>query len=230
VRAEELTPGLLAGELHVWRADIASAGEGAEELLSADEHARAERIPGEERRRAWARTHGLLRHLLSRYLGCEPAVLRFSRGPHGKPELQRLAPGAAGPRLRGMHPSAPLSFNISHSGDLALFALADGQAVGVDVELISAGRDDVRLAARALGPAAAARLAGLDPESRAREFTREWVRYEAAVKCRGTGIGHAQGVRDGGGAWIVEIDAGPGAVAAVAAERAPSALRCWTFC
>ncbi|HEX7609517.1 MAG TPA: hypothetical protein VF380_02490, partial [Solirubrobacteraceae bacterium] len=163
--AEELALTLLAGEVHVWRADIAVAGEGGEVLLSADERERARRILGEQRRRAWERAHGLLRRLLGRYLSCDPGALRFSRGPHGKPELQWGAGWAIGQGGGAAQGSAPPSFNISHSGDLALFAFGHGQAVGVDVELASRRGHEVPLARRTFGPAAAERLAGLDPES-----------------------------------------------------------------
>ena len=50
-----------------------------------------------------------------------PSDVELAAGPHGKPEL----PGSA------------LRFNLSHSGDRALIALADGVEVGVDVERTS---------------------------------------------------------------------------------------------
>ena len=63
--------------------------------------------------------------------------------------------------------------------------------VGVDVEVPRRAIDEVALAARAFGPAEARRLEGLDPAVRAQEFLRAWVRHEAQLKCRGTGIGGA---------------------------------------
>jgi len=223
-------PQLRPDEVHVWRADITEAGEGAEELLSPDERARAERILSEERRRAWTRAHGILRQLLGRYLGCDPRALRFSGGADGKPELLGDELPAAGSPAGAASATAPLSFNISHSGHLVLYAFSAEQPVGVDVEIAGRPRDEVRLAARAFGPAAAQRLADMDPATRAREFRRAWVRYEAALKCRGTGIGHPAGVSAGPDPWIAELLPGQQAVAAVAAERPPRELRCWTVC
>jgi len=103
-----------------------------------------------------------------------------------------------------------------------------------------AARDDrAALAARVFGAEAAARLAKLGPQSREREFLRLWTRHEAELKRRGTGIGAASaednGDDNGGGEahiepWILELDIGPRAVAALASEcDRPGELRLWEW-
>lgn len=71
-------------------------------------------------------------------------------------------------------------FNISHSGELAACAIADGE-VGVDVEKVKqvSGKilDKIAL------PTERARI------SAAKEIIRLWTRKEAFAKCLGTGIG-----------------------------------------
>ena len=69
--------------------------------------------------------------------------------------------------------------------------MAERGAVGVDVEVARRPINEAALAARTFGPDEARRLAALDPVSREREFLRLWVRHEARLKCRGTGIGDA---------------------------------------
>ncbi len=204
----------------MWRADLDGVGDHVRELLCAEERARAQRFAAERDGVRWARAHGVLRSLLGDYLGREPAALRFHTGPHGKPALGE--PGG----------SPPLSFNISHSGRLALYAFSPIGEVGVDVELARRPRDELAIAARALGPEAARRLALLDPQRRPHEFLREWARHEAAAKCRGSGIGaESTGAPEGGddGLWLAELDVGPRAAAAVAAAHRPRELRMWEW-
>jgi 4'-phosphopantetheinyl transferase len=229
-----LHPPLADGAVHVWRADLTAVGEGLGELLCSEERARAERFLGERDRQLWTRSRGVLRALLGRYLRQDPSSLRFATGPHGKPALvedARQAPAAAEPSAAR---SPRLSFNMSHSRQLALYAFSEAGAVGVDVEVARQPSDEVAIAARVFGAAVARRLERLDPAARQREFLRAWVRHEAELKCLGVGIGRASaGGADAGtgepGLWVAELDVGPTAAAAVAAERPAGELRCWDW-
>ncbi len=111
------------GIVHVWRADLAASGNGLEDLLCADELARAAQIVSRRRRDTWARSRGLLRTLLGRYLDRDPRTLDFVLGPHGKPSLDE-----------GTTYVTDLRFNLSHSGGFALVAVTAGREVGVDIE------------------------------------------------------------------------------------------------
>jgi 4'-phosphopantetheinyl transferase len=225
-------PRLAPGAVHVWRADLAPVDEGELlALLSPVEHARAARLVRERDRQLWTRSHGVLRALLGRYLQTDPRTLRFAANAHGKPAL--LGYPLAAMTLPG-HASAasiPPSFNLSHSGEIALYALTTAGPVGVDVEVARRPIDAVAIAARAFGPAEAARLRELDPETREREFLRAWVRHEAVLKCLGTGIAGAGTAQGAGGRapWIAELEMGARAAAAVAVPAAPTELRCWDW-
>jgi 4'-phosphopantetheinyl transferase len=166
----------------------------------------------------WVRARGVLRALLGRYMGTDPRALRFATGAHGKPELL----GASN-----------LSFNLSHSGPIALYAVTDIRAVGIDVEIARPSLDVLALATRAFGASQAERLAELEPPLREREFLRLWTRHEAALKCRGTGIGGTGiGVMPAAAAteaWIAELEIGQRAAAAVARQTPPRALRAWEW-
>lgn len=162
-------------ELHLWRAPLGS-GWPPPNLLPRSERGRVAAIlPGEARRR-WTAARWALRGVLGSYLDVAPAEVELSVGEHGKPLL-------AGPE-------APLRFNLSHSGELALVVISATLEVGVDVE---------RIGAR---PAA---------------FYANWTRREAIVKCHGTGLGRP--VPDGPVA-VAEVDAGPGYAAALAVAGA----------
>jgi len=116
-----------------------------------------------------------LRTILARYLDRHPEEVELARGEHGKPEL-------AGP-------GPQLEFNLSHSGRLALVAVAGEWPVGVDVERLSRKRDFVALAERELGADVVAALRGAAPEERGAIFYAAWARHEARAKCHGGGLG-----------------------------------------
>jgi 4'-phosphopantetheinyl transferase len=191
----------------VWQADLAVAGAAERAPLSPDERARAERFARPADGERWAAARGILRLLLAAYADTEPDALRFAAGAHGKPALAEPS------RLR---------FNLSHAGDVALYAVTLGCEVGVDVELPRArGIDEVAIARRTLGDAEAERLADLPPQRRERAFLRAWTRWEAVLKCRGTGIGGADELADGPAPWVHDLDVDPPAAAALAVAGGP---------
>ena len=108
------------------------------------------------------------------------------------------------PVLVSPRDGARLHFNLSHSGALAVYALTELCPVGVDVELMA--RHPARMQKH--GP----------------ERLRTWVRYEAEAKRTGMGIaGGALRAAETAG-WIVELDGGPGAIAAMALARKPDEI------
>jgi 4'-phosphopantetheinyl transferase len=185
-------------------------------LLSAPEQERAERFLREQDGRRWALSRGLLRTQLGRYLRINGAELLLVIGEHGKPEL-----AGAGPLP---------CFNLSHSGEIVLYAFSATDPVGVDVELSRPSVDEVAIARRMIGTAEAERLSALDDRAlRAEEFLRLWTRHEAELKCLGVGIGGELRGDPRPRPWIAELEMEAGAAAAVAVTTPPSALRCWQF-
>jgi 4'-phosphopantetheinyl transferase len=199
------------GALHVWRADLDEIGWIGDGALSADERERAARFSSERSRERWARGRAVLRHLLGGYLSRGPGAIELESGERGKP---RVAGGDG------------VEFNLSHSGGLAVFAFAPENPVGIDVELAGRVRDPVAVAEREFGQAEAERLRALDATQLEPEFLRLWVRHEAALKCRGEGLGGRTGPD---GLVLVDLDVGPGAAAAVALEREADPVSMWRF-
>ena len=150
-----------------------------------DERARLEAVLSDDERRRAARfrcgadgerfvvVRARLRLLLSGYGAGPAAALRFGSGAEGKPMV------LSQPDLR---------FNVSHSGDRALVAVAWRREVGVDVERL---RDDLRfddVARRFFSRAENAALAQWHGGERLTAFYRCWCRKEAYVKARGDGL------------------------------------------
>jgi 4'-phosphopantetheinyl transferase len=230
-------PRLVQHAVHVWRADLAAVGDDVAAALGDHERVRAAQIADARRRRSWMRSRGVLRELLARYLGSDAGGVELAVGPHGKPELVGD---------RGQHPG--LFFNLSHSRNLALYAFSADGPVGVDVQAAQDARageagDRVALASRAFGEHEAQRLSVVAPAQREWEFLRAWTRHEAELKRLGRGLGFgaeadARPGRDSAvtppdkprtASWIVELDFGDRAVAALALDAQPSELLQWDW-
>ena len=203
----------LAGStVHLWRVGLDvedSVAVALKALLEPDEIARSRRFRLSRQRRRFVVSHGVLRQILGAYLDRAPATLRFVPGLHGKP---RLAVPASPDRLE---------FSVSRSADLALYAVARGRSVGVDVERVRPDFDWRPIAARYQGRQERERIAALPPESRLVAFFEWWARSEAYVKACGEGLGagEARLGEEPDPRWsIVAVDAGPGFAAALAID------------
>jgi 4'-phosphopantetheinyl transferase len=139
-------------------------------VLTADELLRAGRIKAEHGRNRAIVARAALRNLLARELDRQPEEIGFSVGPHGKPRLDDPAPA--------------VRFNLSHSGDRALVAMARDVEVGVDLEEIKPRGDMKGVARRVFTEAERDAIAVGGEEA----FYRHWVAKEAFVKATGRGI------------------------------------------
>lgn len=158
-----------ADEVHVWALDLSRSPGEVGALLSSGDLRRAESIAGARQRALWVAARAGLRGVLGRYLDRDPAALRLRES--GKPRLE---------------PRSPLRFNLSHSGDVALLAVASERELGVDVEELDRSRDVDALARRML--LAAERAAVAEADDRALAYYRHWVAKEAYVKATGRGL------------------------------------------
>lgn len=128
-------------------------------------------------RLAYGRVRGRapLRSLLGVYLGLPAEAVTLVEGEHGKPEL-------AEPWGRW------LQFNWSHSGEVALVAIARGCSPGVDIERLRPRPRALELAERFFHPEETAALAKLDDSQREQAFLELWTAKEAVLKAMGRGI------------------------------------------
>jgi 4'-phosphopantetheinyl transferase len=143
------------------------------QVLAPEETDRAGRFHFDRDRRSFVLARGALRMLLGYYLGVAPASVSFKYGSKGKPALAQ--------------PSS-LEFNASHSGELAVFAFADGCEIGVDVEHIRPIPDGIAIANRFFSPEEVSDLLALPVEEQERAFYLCWSRKEAYIKATGDGL------------------------------------------
>jgi len=201
---------LAAHEAHVWRISLDELRAAAFlPDLSPEEAARNFLRPGLKDRYVCA--HGALRRILARYCGLAPAAIRFCLGAHGKPYLE---------------PASGVEFNLSHSGALALVAVARGRAIGVDVERIHAVLELLDIARRMFPAEEADSLIALAQPERDVAFFRCWTRLEAHLKAAGGGLGDRPALE---GWSISELDPGEGYTAALAIAGAPAAVKTWEY-
>jgi 4'-phosphopantetheinyl transferase len=169
----------IGDEIHVWQARLdrdADTVKRFESTLSPDESARANRFHFEKDKNHYIVGRGVLRERLGKYLGQAPASLEFSYGEHGKPALA------------GANAASGLSFSLSHSGGLAVYAFAKERNLGIDVERIKPDFVSEDIARRYFSAHEAEDLLSLPPEERPEAFFRCWTRKEAYLKARGAGL------------------------------------------
>lgn len=147
-----------------------------EQTLSADEWARLRRFHFARDARRYAVRRGILRHLLANYLSIQPGDVSFVYGPQQKPAL------AEPPAKTGLH------FNLSDSGEMAVYAFAVEQSIGVDIEEHRDYPDARQLARNFFSPAEIAWLGQQPDELVSLAFLRCWTCKEAVVKALGDGL------------------------------------------
>lgn len=166
-------------EVHVWRAWVGDPEMTVGRLygiLTEEERRRAGQFYFPQGRQTFIVTRAVLRLILARYTGMEPQDVRFGQGPHGKPFL---ANGKA---------TDDLTFNMSHSHGLALYAVACKRRIGIDVEYMSGDLAAERIAEHFFSPAEVAALRSLPVEAQNQAFFNCWTRKEAFVKAIGEGL------------------------------------------
>lgn len=206
-------PPLAADAVHVWRVRLDSrvvVGDDVWELLSDTERGRARRFFQEHHRRRFVAAHAALRRILAGYAASSARELRFTIGSHGKPSLAE--PASAGGRLE---------FNLSHSADLAVIAVALERPVGVDLERWKREMDHLELAERFFSPAERATLRSLATrhDDLVHGFFAAWSRKEAYLKARGEGVTR--------GLHHFDVTLAPGEPARLIADRLDSAAGHW---
>ena len=187
-------------------------------LLTPAERQRAQRFRFAEHRRQFMVCRGTLREVLAGYTNEDPSGLRFAYGAHGKPYL----------------PGSDVRFNLSHSGEWAVLAVARGREVGIDIERIDAGFAQEQIPERFFSPREVAELRALPRCEQTAAFFRCWSRKEAYIKARGLGLALALDSFDvslrpdeppallRGGDWSIEhLEAPAGYAAAIVAEGKP---------
>jgi len=170
---------------HVWFWDLDAVPQldtARRALLSVNERARAERLRSLRLRRRFEARCMVVRRVLGPLVGVSPEALAFETTANGKPRLVLPGRAAAGGRV------AALDFNLSHSENVLVLAVALERQVGVDIEVVQPGVDVLAVAEAQFTAAELAWLRALPPEQQRPAFYRLWTRREAISKVSGQGI------------------------------------------
>jgi len=225
---------LHAGRIDIWAVNLPEPQHPIDwyrDCLVRSEIKRANRYRIAAKRQEFVVTRGLTRRLLARFIGCQPIEVALTFGRHGKPVLEDI----------------PLAFNVSHSHDLALIAIAKGGDIGIDVEQLRNRVSYMRLAKRFFSPAERDALLELPVDDQQLGFFACWTRKEALLKADGSGIARGLDTFDvtvdpalpaellatrwpqtAHTSWrLADIDVGPYYRAAIASSEPIDELRLW---
>ncbi len=161
--------------VHVWCASLDHPPEHWRRLANVcdrQEHARAARFHFNGDRRRFLAGRGLRRLILSAYLEEEPHALVFAKGRYGKPVLA----------------SSELQFNVSHSHQLFVCAIAHNLNLGIDIEHVRPLPDAEQIAARFFSAREYASWGALPPSLQLESFFACWTRKEAFIKAIEEGL------------------------------------------
>ena len=141
-------------------------------LLDQAERQRAARFISPAARHQFVCARTILREILGRYVGREPADLVFAAQAGGRPYLE----------------GQQLDFNLSHSGDWLVLAIGHGCRVGVDIEGYCPSEPHEAIVDQHFSRLEQEQWRSTAPDGRAKVFARIWTRKEAALKAVGIGI------------------------------------------
>lgn len=168
---------LPADEVHLWRIALDLPSDDVERgrrLLSHPEREKADRFYFPRDRNRFIVSRAALKRILGRYLRRDPAGLSFQYGSQGKPSLEPDVPD--------------LRFNLSHSGRLALIAVASRREIGVDLEEVRSNLDSEGISKRYFTPRERDRLQSSPSDRRLEDFFALWTGKEACLKGLGRGF------------------------------------------
>ncbi|WP_341731080.1 4'-phosphopantetheinyl transferase superfamily protein [Microcoleus sp. EPA2] len=165
-------------DIHIWRVNLdrpPSPIQNLAQTLCDSELQRAERFRFDRDKNHFIVGRGALRAILSRYLKVDPNLVEFSYGPCGKPEI-------------AANLDSTLSFNLSHSQGLALYALTRSRQIGVDIEKIRPVPQMESIAERFFSPQENTAFKTVSAEEKLAAFFNCWTRKEAYIKAIGDGL------------------------------------------
>lgn len=172
-------PPLDSGSLHLWRSSLQiddARYAGLREIVNEDERTRAARFHRDVDRRRYVGARARLRVLLAAYCDCRAADVRIDADGNGKPMMHPARSGGL------------VSFNVSHSGSVAVYAVAQAGDIGVDVECVERATDWQDVARRFFAAEEVDVLERLPPAAGVEAFLAAWTRKEAYAKACGLGL------------------------------------------
>jgi 4'-phosphopantetheinyl transferase len=227
-------------EVHVFYASLEVSDprlKTLETTLFPYEQARADKFHFSKDREQFIVGRGILREIIGAYLKKDPSMLVFKYNSYGKPFL--LDDSCV----------IDLSFNLSHSQDVALYAFTRGRNVGIDIEYMRSDVVEDSTAEHTFSKNEVAVLRGLPRDIQTRAFFNCWTRKEAFIKAKGQGLSIAldqfdvsiipgepakllktEWDADEKNRWTLEeLDVGPEYAASLAVEDHGLIIKCWEW-
>ena len=165
-------------QIHIWKLDLIQQAGIIDKLaayLAHDELCRARHYHFERDQRNFILGRGYLRHLLGFYLGMNPSEITFGYESQGKPYL--LNNGVL-----------PISFNISHTHEMAIFVFNLKHCLGVDIEYLRPLSNILYMAEQNFTAREFAYIRQKPPKMYNEVFFQLWTAKEAFLKTTGEGL------------------------------------------
>ena len=170
-----ISPDLDPDVIHLWIADRStwsSSITSLMKLLTKHEIQRHSRLKIDEKKDQFLKSRGLLRLVLSSYLGLSPGLIQFETNPAGKPYLM----------------DSDLSFNLSHSGDLFIYGFCLKAQIGVDIQEIYSISSMESVIKKTISPKEQSYFEGLSTGKSLQAFFNIWTAKESYLKAQGEGF------------------------------------------
>jgi 4'-phosphopantetheinyl transferase len=145
----------------------------ARSWLSAGEQARMMRFGSTLLQDRYAMGRASLRFLLGRHLGVAPQRVPIVRGARGRPQLANIS---------------GIDFNVSHTENIGLFAIATANRIGVDIERASRIINARGIARKFLTEEERTALDSLSDDGARMHVLRLWTCKEAMSKATGDAL------------------------------------------
>ena len=142
------------------------------QILSDDEKLRVKTFHFKKDKECFLIGRGILRLLLSAYLGIKPYDVEFYYGTNGKPFLNM---------------TSNVNFNLSHSQKLLVLSFSRNRMIGVDIEYIQL-IDIKNIVERFFSPIEYKMFEGINESDRLISFFKWWTRKESFIKAIGKGM------------------------------------------
>ena len=177
-------------DVHIWSTNLdrePAQIDTFRQFLSTSERQRAAKFINPTHGDRWIVARGYLRQILSQYLDLTPAEIAFTYSEHGKPALA-FAKRLPAQKPLGTRIAAPqIEFNLSHSGDRAVYGISAKAPIGIDIEYIHP-LPAADLVDRFFSAAEQAIFHRLPSDIQQAAFFHAWVQKEAYLKACGTGL------------------------------------------
>ncbi|MBL09819.1 MAG: phosphopantetheine-protein transferase [Acidiferrobacteraceae bacterium] len=174
------TPPICEHSLHIWTLHLPKLRKKLPEYtlaLSQEERKKVTRFKATNDQISYTLVRGGLRFILQKYLDTPANKLDLSVNLYGKPKIKATV-------------SSTLQFNLSHSGDYAIYAITKNSPVGVDIEKIRIRSPEYleRLAYRFFSKNESKLIANTPETEITQLFFSLWTKKEAYTKQHGFGL------------------------------------------